>query len=117
MSASRYLPSNFQIHSKQPEDALYIPTENLPNTLQILSRQPPDTLETPFKHPSDTHKTLTKFSFIPSIEVRETSNLSAVGGWVVYRYIIMPLRCPSSNVVARIQAMLNFKFDPSVVKV
>ena len=36
---------------------------------------------------------------------------------VVYRYIIMPLRGPTcKRVLARIQARLNFKLDPSVAK-
>ena len=49
---------------------------------------------------------------------QKTSNPSGgwvVGGWVVYRYIIMPLRGPTCKWgLARIQVKLNSKFDLSV---
>ena len=87
------------------------------------------TFQTPSRLLSDTIQTLSRASkHIPgtfcyiSISLKDPVPKSQVtrrvGGWVVvYRYIIMPLRCPTCKMVlARIQFPLNSKLDPSVAK-
>ena len=93
-------------------------SNNLPDTLQTQSRHYTDTLQT-FQTPS--MNLLLHFHTTKRCWSQISSNPS--GGWVggvwvvVYRYIIMPLRCPTCKMVlARIQFPLNSKLDPSVAK-
>ena len=106
------------------QDLIQKNSNPFPDTLHTTSRHPLDSSQTPSRHHTDTLKTLQTpsrnlqlhFHTTKSCCSQISSNPSGGGGgWVVYRYIIMPLRGPTCKMVlARIQFRLNSKLDPSV---
>ena len=141
-SFPNHLTDTFKTHSRHLKETFlstsWMPSEYLRGNLEALSRNFTDTLRTPSRHLTDNFKTpsshLTntfqtlsehlmdtfKTTSIPlkaavnKFQVTHCVVVGLVGGWVVYRYIIMPLCGPTfKKGLASIQVKLSSKLGLS----
>ena len=130
-SFPNHLTDTFKTHSRHLKETFqttsWMPSEYLQGNLEALSRNFPDPLRTPSRHLTNTFQTLSEHlmdtfqtTSIPlkaavyKFQVTHCVVVGLVGGWVVYRYIIMPLCGPTCKKgLASIQVKLSSKLGLS----
>merc|ERR1712237_80052 len=97
-------------------DTFQTPYGHLPDTFQPPSSHLTNTFQTLSEHLMDTFQTtsITLKAAVYKFQVTNCVVVGLVGGWVVYRYIIMPLCGPTCKKgLASIQVKLSSKLGLS----